>query len=109
MKPNKPIGPIDVATSDITPITHQKIAKVTAYDWANLPSSHLIDQLVTLQNRKMTLLTLGKDAAAQQVQYGIDSLQKAIDNRLKFEENLMKSKNPYYNQIGQQNDDEQSP
>jgi hypothetical protein len=109
MKPNKPLGPIDVATSDITPITHQKIDKVTGHDWANLPSSHLIDQLTTLHSRRITLLGLGKDTAAQQIQYGIDSLQKAIDNRLRFEENLTKSKNSYYNATGQQNDDEQSP
>lgn len=104
MAKSKIIGPIDVSTGKITPITHQPIPQVTTGDWGNLPATLLIDQLSTLQSRKNALMAMGKDTAALQMQYGIDRLQKAIETRLRFDENLMKSKNPYYNKMGQPDD-----
>ena len=73
-------GGIDVNGS-ITPISKEEIVAVSAQDWNNLPITELFDQLATLQNRRIMLLSMHKGDFVAQIEQGIAQLEQVINAR----------------------------
>ena len=74
--------PVDVNSSDITPITRQEIQSVNSGLWATMSVSALHDQLTTLQNRLFAAYDAKNISMATQLQKGIDVVQQLINEKM---------------------------
>ena len=72
---------------DVTPITRQKIDKVTPESWNQMNSSALWDQRITLANRQAMAMEAGHGGIAKQIQQGINTIDAILHRQAVESEN----------------------
>lgn len=73
-------GAVNV-NSDQTPITRQKIDRVSIEDWADAPVSELQAQLATLSKRALIAADIGNTPLMLQLNKGITQLKAIIKSK----------------------------
>ena len=74
-------GAINVLDGDVTPVTRQKIDKVTPEKWHQMDINMLWDQRITLNNRMIMALQSGHAEIAKQVQAGINTIDAILQHK----------------------------
>lgn len=74
-------GSVNVTDGEITPITRQKIEKITPENWQKMDINALWDQRIILNNRMVLALQAGHAEIAQQVQRGINTIDAHLQHR----------------------------
>jgi hypothetical protein len=72
---------------DITPITRQKIDKVTPEKWNQMNSNALWDQRIVLYNRMIMASSVGQGGVAKQIQQGINTIDAILHRNAVESEN----------------------
>lgn len=72
---------------DVTPITRQKIDKVTPNKWNQMNSNALWDQRITLYNRMIMAQAAGQGGVAKQIQQGINTIDAILQRKATESEN----------------------
>lgn len=73
-------GAVNV-NGDVTPITRQKIEKVTPEKWGQMDINGLWDQRIILNNRAVMALQSGHAEVAKQVQAGINMIDAILQQK----------------------------
>jgi len=66
---------------DITPITRQKIEKVSPENWGKMDINALWDQRIILNNRSVMALQAGHAEIAKQLQVGINTIDAILQQK----------------------------
>jgi len=82
------------ASAEVTPVTRQKIERVTPNQWPQMDINRLWDQRIILNERMMKAQQCGQAEIALQVQKGINTIdailrQKAAEQMRNNEEKLL--------------------
>lgn len=78
-KPN--LSPVDLATSDITPITREPIENVHAHQWSEMSISELHTEKAILQERANSMYDMNKPTIAKQIERGIAVIDSLINKK----------------------------
>jgi len=74
-------GSVNVLDGEVTPITRQKIDKVTPGDWAEMDISALWDERIVLDNRMAMAYQSGHAEIARQIQHGLNTIDALLQRR----------------------------